>query len=67
MIRTGLFGFRELARDSSLNEAIIGDVLVQIVVNALDLVRSSTRMSLQFALTILLGPADLKTLGYQDR
>ena len=67
MIRTGLFGFRELARDSSLNEAIIGDVLVQIVVNALDLVRSSTRMSLQFALTILIAPADLKTLGYQDR
>ena len=67
MIRTGLFGFRELARDSSLNEAIIGDVLVQIVVNALDLVRSSTRMSLQFALTILLAPADLKTFGYQDR
>ena len=67
MIRTGLFGFRELARDSNLNEAIIGDVLVQIVVNALDLVRSSTRMSLQFALTILIAPADLKTLGYQDR
>ena len=67
MIRRGPFGFRGVARDSNLNEAILGDVLVQIVDDALDLVRSSARMSLQFALTILLGPADLKTLGYSDR
>ena len=64
--RTRPVGLRGVARDSGLYVALLGDFLLQVVVDAPDLVRPRFRTPLELALTSLLGPVDLETLGYSD-